>query len=68
MLFRSITGFYGNPETHRRQDSWDELVALNRKFQLPWLCYGDFNEILSREEKMGGGLLDPKGKWTGFGR
>ena len=63
-----ITGFYGNPETHRRQDSWDELVALNRKFQLPWLCYGDFNEILSREEKMRGGLLDPKGRWTGFGR
>ena len=49
-----MTGFYGNSKTYRRQESWDELVALNRKFQLPWLCYGDFNEILSREEKMEG--------------
>ena len=65
-----ITGFYGNPKTHKRQESWDELAALNRKFQLPWLCYGDFNEILSREEKIGGGggLLGLKGKWIGFGR
>ena len=51
-----ITGFYGNPETHKRQESWDEHADLNRKFQLPLLCYGDFNEILSREEKMGGGV------------
>ena len=49
-----MTGFYRNSKTHRRQESWDELVALNQKFQLPWLCYGDFNEILSGEEKMGG--------------
>ena len=50
-----IIGFYGNPKAHRRKESWEELVALNRKFQLLWLCYGDFNEILSGEEKMGGG-------------
>ena len=51
---RRMTSFYENSKTHRRQESWDELVALNQKFQLPWLCYGDFNEILSGEEKMGG--------------
>ena len=60
-----ITGFYGNPETHRRQDSWDELATLNRKFQLPWLCYGDFNEILSRDEKMGGAPR-PQRQMDGF--
>ena len=49
-----MTGFYENSETHRRQESWDELATLNQKFQHPWLCYGDFNEILSGEEKMGG--------------
>ncbi|XP_050249071.1 uncharacterized protein LOC126696357 [Quercus robur] len=60
-----ITGFYGNPETHKRQESWDELAALNRKFQLPWLCYGDFNEILSRGEKMGGAPR-PQRQMDGF--
>ena len=42
-----ITSFYGNPETHRRKESSEELKALSRKFNLPWLCFGDFNEILS---------------------
>lgn len=49
-----ITGFYGQSKTHRRKESWDQLKALNRKFHLPWLCLGDFNEILSVNEKMGG--------------
>ena len=49
-----ITSFYGNLEAHRRKESREELAASNRKFQLPWLCYGDFNEIFSEEEKMRG--------------
>ena len=49
-----ITGFYGNLEVHKRKESWDLLKALSRKFQLPWLCFGDFNEIVSVAEKMGG--------------
>ncbi|XP_050280875.1 uncharacterized protein LOC126721848 [Quercus robur] len=49
-----IIGFYGNPEVHRRKESWDLLKALNKKVNLPWLCFGDFNEIVSMEEKMGG--------------
>lgn len=49
-----ITGFYGNPEANRRKESWDLLKALSKKFQLPWLCFRDFNEIASAGEKMGG--------------
>ena len=30
-----ITRFYGNPEVHRRKESWELLRVLNRKFQLP---------------------------------
>ena len=55
-----ITGFYGHPETHRRKESWEQLKGLNRKFQLPWLCLGDFNEILSMSEKWGGGQRPQK--------
>ena len=49
-----ITDFYRNPETHCRKESWDLLRSLNQKYQLPWLCFGDFNEIVSMEEKFGG--------------
>ncbi|XP_050252314.1 uncharacterized protein LOC126698852 [Quercus robur] len=49
-----MTGFYGNPEVHRRKESWELLKVLSRKFQLPWLCFGYFNEIVSTSEKMGG--------------
>ncbi|KAL0004281.1 hypothetical protein SO802_011842 [Lithocarpus litseifolius] len=53
LLWR-ITGFYGYPETHRRYESWRLLAFLHNQFQLPWLCIGDFNEILSINEKQGG--------------
>ena len=49
-----ITRFYGHPETHRRKESWSFLNTLNQQYHLPWLCLGDFNEILSTEEKLGG--------------
>ena len=49
-----FTGFYGEPITHKRFESWDLLRQLNRQFGLPWLCSGDFNEILRGSEKLGG--------------
>ena len=30
-----ITGFYENPETHRRKEWWDLLRSLSQKYQLP---------------------------------
>ena len=49
-----FTGFYGKPDTQKRKESWDLLCLLNRCFDLPWLYAGDFNEIVSSLEKMGG--------------
>ena len=49
-----LTGFYGHPKTHRRKESLRYLDTLNRQFHLPWLCFGNFNEILSVEEKLEG--------------
>ena len=33
---------------------WDSLQSLNHHFDIPWLCAGDFNEIVKQEEKLGG--------------
>lgn len=49
-----ITGFYGHPKTHCRKESWSFLNTLRQQYQLLWLCLGDFNEILKRDEKVGG--------------
>ena len=50
-----FTGFYGNPETKKREESWALLVNLSKRSALPWVCMGDFNEICHRGEKAGGG-------------
>ena len=51
-----FTSFYGAPETHQRIDSWNLLRDLHRRFPLPWLCAGDFNELSKSHEKLKGHL------------
>ena len=48
-----FTRFYGNPETSKRNESWQLLKVLKEQFKLPWLRAGDFNEILFEDEKIG---------------
>jgi len=52
----SFTGFYGEPLTQRRLESWNLLRNLYGRFSIPWLCIGDFNEITKSHEKSGGRL------------
>lgn len=49
-----LMSFYRHSETNRKKESWRFLDTLNRQFHLPWLYVGDFNEILSGEEKLRG--------------
>ncbi|XP_074302488.1 uncharacterized protein LOC141634059 [Silene latifolia] len=49
-----ITGFYGWPAVSDRHLSWDLLRLLHEQSSLPWLCIGDFNEILYSTEMKGG--------------
>ena len=49
-----FTGFYGEPMTHKRMELWNKLRHLHHKFSFPWLCSGDFNEIIRSSEKLGG--------------
>ena len=46
-----FTGFYGNPDTASREDSWSCLKTPSTQFSLSWICMGDFNEIILAEEK-----------------
>ncbi|KAK9291771.1 hypothetical protein L1049_019721 [Liquidambar formosana] len=48
-----ITGFYGHPEVALRKLSWELLGVLHSHSALPWLCVGDFNEIIAVGEKYG---------------
>ncbi|XP_074266876.1 uncharacterized protein LOC141590167 [Silene latifolia] len=49
-----ITGFYGWPVVSDRHLSWELLRILSRQSSLPWVCIGDFNEILFSTEMKGG--------------
>lgn len=45
-----FTRFYGHPDTSKRTCSWE---LLKPKRDIPWLCVGDFNEIICQSEKCG---------------
>ncbi|KAL0453409.1 UNVERIFIED_CONTAM: hypothetical protein Slati_1319000 [Sesamum latifolium] len=49
-----FTGFDGFANTSQRKHSWDLLTHLKRMSQWAWLIAGDYNKILSHEEKKGG--------------
>ncbi|KAK9987796.1 hypothetical protein SO802_028035 [Lithocarpus litseifolius] len=47
------TGFYGHPDAGKRFISWQLLDFLKSQNTLPWIVFGDFNEITQSDEKMG---------------
>ncbi|KAH1032635.1 hypothetical protein J1N35_044809 [Gossypium stocksii] len=49
-----FTGFYGAPDVRDRVGSWNLLRNLSHNFSEAWVVIGDFNEILSNQEKYGG--------------
>ncbi|XP_074289594.1 uncharacterized protein LOC141614747 [Silene latifolia] len=49
-----MTGFYGWPSVSDRHLSWQLLRLLASESQQPWICIGDYNEILYSTEMSGG--------------
>ncbi|KAG8640094.1 hypothetical protein MANES_13G023901v8 [Manihot esculenta] len=49
-----LTGFYGQPNHLRRNETWNLLRNLRDCSPLPWVCLGDFNDLLAIHEKRGG--------------
>ncbi|XP_042964718.1 uncharacterized protein LOC122298940 [Carya illinoinensis] len=48
-----LTCFYGHPKTNKRREAWQLLQSFNPS-DMGWGIIGDFNEILSHDEKVGG--------------
>jgi exonuclease III len=48
-----LTSFYGHPDWTKRHESWALLRHLQQFHLVPWLVIGDFNEIVSQNEKFG---------------
>jgi exonuclease III len=48
-----FTGFYGHPNSAKRKESWNLLRRLSTLQPNPWVCIGDFNEIVDYSEKKG---------------
>jgi hypothetical protein len=53
-FFVEIFGMYGDPSPSKRVNSWALMGRLSEVDSLPWVCGGDFNEVLCMNEKLGG--------------
>lgn len=60
-----FTGFYGESRRELRHRSWDLMKFLQNQSNLPWICAGDFNEVLEATEQFGG-LVRPERQMEGF--
>jgi hypothetical protein len=47
------TFVYGEPHREKRHEFWDLLRRLRAQRDGPWICVGDFNEVLAHDEHYG---------------
>ncbi|KAL2929017.1 RNA polymerase II holoenzyme cyclin-like subunit [Bienertia sinuspersici] len=47
-------GIYGWPDAPNKHRTWDLISTLKLNCNIPWVIFGDFNEITSLAEKEGG--------------
>ncbi|GFS35505.1 hypothetical protein Acr_00g0040240 [Actinidia rufa] len=50
----TISFIYAFNSIMGRRPLWDNLGRFNASFELPWMLLGDFNNVLSRDEKANG--------------
>jgi ribonuclease HI len=48
-----LTCVYGEAQVSERYKTWDTLKGMASNSPLPWLCIGDFNEVLRQDEHIG---------------
>ncbi|KAF9612697.1 hypothetical protein IFM89_003172 [Coptis chinensis] len=50
----TFSGIYAHPKHHGRKLQWQLLSAIGIHMRGPWAIFGDFNQALSQEDKIGG--------------
>lgn len=56
----ATTFVYGSPLNSGREFVWEEMKDIASSESLPWLAIGDFNEVLSLDDKVGGNCPSPR--------
>ncbi|KAI5343590.1 hypothetical protein L3X38_011466 [Prunus dulcis] len=51
VIFTRVTSFYIHPDSDQHRHSWELLRCLSCITRASWLCWGDFNEVLSIDDK-----------------
>ncbi|KAL4625527.1 hypothetical protein ACB092_05G032900 [Castanea dentata] len=46
-----LTGIYGHSVEEHKIETWRLMRHLHARASLPWVCLGDFNELLASDEK-----------------
>ncbi|CAL1355041.1 unnamed protein product [Linum trigynum] len=49
-----FSSIYGWPEGSEKWRTWDLIRSLAGQWDGPWLCGGDFNQVRTNDEKVGG--------------
>ena len=49
-----LTAVYAPPQFNKHKLFWDYLQNLAMNISLPWILLGDYNDMISEEEKLGG--------------
>ena len=61
----AFTGVYGPVKRNKREMFWEEMGALKGLWEGPWCIGGDFNVVLSPNERnLGGGLTHPMRRFS----
>lgn len=58
-----LTCVYGDPVQAKRREVWDRMVSLGISRDEAWILAGDFNELLSNDEKSGGAIRSDSSFW-----
>ncbi|KAI9122534.1 hypothetical protein K1719_006374 [Acacia pycnantha] len=59
-----LTSIYALPHSDFRKILWDKLKALSAGISVPWVVWGDFNDIIAPNERIGGsGMNSRRIRW-----